>query len=74
VVLNKADLDEKNAAHIHDVCTRSNIPVLGNIPFDETFTAAMLHAQPITQYAPDCPSSKEVQNIWHNLKQILQSR
>lgn len=74
VVLNKADLDENNAATILEICARSGIPVLGNIPFDETFTEAMLHAQPLTQYAPDSPSSKAVLNIWHNLEQVLKSR
>ncbi len=74
VVLNKADLDENNAATILEICARSGIPVLGNIPFDETFTEAMLHAQPLTQYAPDSLSSKAVQKIWHNLEQVLKSR
>jgi len=71
VVLNKADLDESNAARVHAICDESDIPVLGSIPFDPAFTQAMLHAQPITLYTPNSPSSIAIQKIWHNLNQTI---
>lgn len=71
VVINKSDLHPQNTEHILEICQRDAIPVLGQIPFDPQFNQAVIHAQPITRYAPDSPSSAAVRAIWQNLKKQL---
>ena len=71
IVINKSDLHPQNTQKIMGVCRQRDVPILGEIPFDPQFNQAMIHAQPITQFAPQSDSSKSIENIWHNLKEQI---
>lgn len=50
VLINKADLSERQTEQIQCFCDSQGVRVVGNIPFDVIVTKAMVHGQPVTAY------------------------
>jgi len=71
VCVNKANIYEKGTKEIRALAEGLGYRVVGEIPFDETVPQAMVHAQPITRYAPHCDSSLAIQLIWKEVKVAL---
>ena len=71
MIINKADLDKKNASRILKLSRNLGVQFLGSIPFDSQFTQAMLMAESITIYDPCSPSSLAVTEILHFLEQLI---
>lgn len=67
VVINKADLHPAGAAEIRTICAARGVEVLGEIPFDESVTRAMLHGEPVTASQPDAPASQALTAIWQTV-------
>jgi MinD superfamily P-loop ATPase len=71
VCVNKADIYPAGTAQIEAFCAAQGIPVVGRIPFDTTVTEAMVQGQPVTAYAPDCPASRALRDVWADVIAIL---
>jgi MinD superfamily P-loop ATPase len=67
VCINKADIYPGGTAEIEDFCRSQGIAVVGQIPFDLTVTAAMVHGQPVTAFQPDAQASRALRSIWNNI-------
>jgi MinD superfamily P-loop ATPase len=67
VCINKADLYPGGARQIESFCQERRLDLIGQIPFDETVTLAMMNAEPVTAFKPESPASREIDAIWHHL-------
>nr|MBC7244451.1 ATP-binding protein [Chloroflexota bacterium] len=70
VLLNKADLNLRQAQEIESFCASCGVQVVGRVPFDTIVTEAMVHGQPVTAYA-DCAVSNELRSVWQRVKAYL---
>jgi MinD superfamily P-loop ATPase len=67
VCINKYDLNRDMTAVIEAQSSRRDLLSVGRIPFDSSFTRAMVEAQTIHEYSPGSDLSKIVESIWHNI-------
>ena len=70
-IINKADLNMENTAHIIDFCNESGIAVLGQIPFDPVVTDAMVATKTLPEYDPSHKVSTVVSDIWSKIAEML---
>jgi MinD superfamily P-loop ATPase len=70
VVINKADLSQRQSTEIESYCQTEGIHLLGKIPFDPVMTEAMVQGIPITDYT-EGPVSQALQAIWSSLKEQM---
>jgi MinD superfamily P-loop ATPase len=63
IIINKHDLNLENSLQIKSFCAKRQLPVLGEIPHDPDFTAAMVCGKTITEY---CSSgiAEQLRQIW----------
>jgi len=73
VCVNKFDLNPDQTQAIEDFAKEKNVGVLGRIPFDPTFTRAMVQGKTIVEFDRHSEGNKAVSSIWENLAQKLQS-
>jgi MinD superfamily P-loop ATPase len=71
VCVNKADLYPKSTMEIETYCREQGIEFIGQIPYDQVVTDAMVQGQPVTAYKPDSAASKALRQIWEKLKEVL---
>jgi MinD superfamily P-loop ATPase len=64
VCINKADLYQAGAATIETFCQERRLDLIGQIPFDETVTLAMMNGEPVTAYRSGSPASQAIAAIW----------
>jgi MinD superfamily P-loop ATPase len=64
VCTNKADIYPEGAAEIQAFCRAQGIRMVGEIPFDESVTQAMVQGRPVTEQFPDAPASLALKRIW----------
>jgi len=64
ILVNKADLYPEGTQEIYALANAKGYKICGEIPFEDQVPKAMLAAQPITQYYPNCPASKAIGNVW----------
>ncbi len=69
--INKSDINLKNRERIIEISKRKGAEFIGEIPFDMTFTDAMVNGKTIMEYAPDSASSLEIKRIWERLSSYL---
>ncbi|MCL4393291.1 MAG: ATP-binding protein [Chloroflexi bacterium] len=67
VCINKADIHPAGTAQIEAYCGEQAIPVVGQIPFDESVTEAMIRGEPVTAYHPEAPASRAIRAIWQRV-------
>ena len=70
VAINKADLNPTRAGEITAFCAEQGVEVLGQIPYDNVVTEAMVQGQPVTEYS-DGPVTEALSNIWHRIRERL---
>jgi MinD superfamily P-loop ATPase len=56
---------------ILDYAQRHNLPVLGQIPFDNAIPQAMVNGQVVQEYAPHAPAAIAMQALWIGLMPYL---
>ena len=66
VVINKYDLNPENAGEVEDFCRQENIEVAGKLPFDNTFTQAMVEGKTIIEYR-DSGLAEKIENLWQGI-------
>jgi len=67
VCINKYDLNHDQTKQIEDLAEKNNITIVGKIPFDQTFTQAMIEAKTIFEYDKASQASIEVKKIWDKI-------
>ncbi len=66
VLINKYDINLENTEKIKKFCEGENIQIAGKIPFDHTFTKAMVEGKTIIDYGhPDLV--ERIEGIWENI-------
>lgn len=70
VCINKYDLNLEMTARIEKMCREERIPVLGEIPFDETVQKAINELKPVVYY-PNSPAGKQITMMWNRLNTKL---
>jgi MinD superfamily P-loop ATPase len=72
VAINKADLNRDRCREIAAFCAERNVGIVGEIPYDTIVTRAMVHGQPVTEYA-DGPVTQALHALWSQVKVQLLS-
>ncbi len=70
VIINKADLNPENSAGIRAFAEDHGIPVIGEIPFDETVTHAIAAGKPLVEFS-DGPAASAVRQAWERVESVL---
>jgi MinD superfamily P-loop ATPase len=70
VAINKADLNPTRAEEIAAFCVEQGVEVVGQIPYDDVVTEAMVQGQPVTAYS-DGPVTEALSNMWHRISERL---
>jgi len=71
VCINKYDLNRDMTETIEAYARDKGLPIVGRIPFDPSFTEAMVQKQTIMEYDTNCDAAQEVKGIWERLSTIL---
>lgn len=71
ICINKADIYPEGTQAITQLITSLGLPSVGNIPFDQAVPESIIHAQPITLFAPQSPASLAIAAIWRKLETML---
>jgi len=66
VLINRYDINLENTEKIKKFCQRENIDIVGKIPFDNTFTQAMVEGKTIIEYK-DSDLVEEIKNVWEKI-------
>jgi MinD superfamily P-loop ATPase len=69
--VNKFDLNPDEAKAIEAIANEHNIKVLNRIPFDPTFTKAMVEGKTIVEFDGDSEGNKSVKKMWDQVKDFL---
>ncbi|MBN1536171.1 MAG: ATP-binding protein [Anaerolineales bacterium] len=67
VCINKTDIYPEGVEKIRQFSASQEVAILGEIPFDDHITQAMVQGKPITTPFPDAPSSRAILEIWEEL-------
>lgn len=70
VCINKFDLNPEQTKAIEDLAQKTGITVVGEIPFDQTFTEAMIQAKTIFEYNPHSQAGIEVRKVWDRISSL----
>jgi len=69
--VNKFDLNPDEGEAIEAFAKEKNIDVIGRVPFDPTFTKAMVQGKTIVEFDEHSKGCDAVKSIWKNLAQSL---
>ena len=70
-IVNKSDLNEKISNEIQDFMRTNKISLLSSLPYDDSFTKAMIEGKTITEFNYDI--KKLLEKSWSEIKQIIGS-
>jgi len=65
--VNKFDLNLDMAERLEEEAQRRQMQIIGRIPFDPVFTAAMIAGQTVIEYGKDSAVAGAVRSIWENI-------
>jgi MinD superfamily P-loop ATPase len=71
VCVNKFDLNPDLSWSIEKIAKEMGLSCIGHIPFDPTFTMAMVEAQSIIEYASNSIAGRAVKEIWERALKTL---
>jgi MinD superfamily P-loop ATPase len=67
VCINKYDLNPVQGEQMIQTIKDQGLRYLGNIPYDPSFTRAMIERKTIMEFAPRSEAAKAVENIWEQI-------
>ncbi|MDD4730723.1 MAG: ATP-binding protein [Desulfovibrio sp.] len=70
LIINKSGINQEQEQHLLDYCREQSIPVLGSLPYDETFTKAQIAGQSVLEFDPE-GLGKNMHEIWDRLEPLL---
>ena len=73
VVINKCDINADQSQQIKNFCVKKNLFILGELPHDPVFTAAMVRGQTITEYQANGIAAG-VRQVWAEIDTIVKKR
>ena len=71
VCVNKHDLNPDEAQAIEDFAKEKNIKFLGRIPFDPTFTKAMVQGQTLFEFDENSEAGRAIRHIWEKIIETI---
>jgi MinD superfamily P-loop ATPase len=74
IVINKADIHEQSRAAIHAFAAKSDVPILAEIPYDNSVPIAIANAQPVVAAFPDAPASLQINKLAQSLMDAINNR
>jgi len=72
IIINKCDLNEKEAAAIEAYGEEKGFTLFGKLPHDPMITRAMINAQAITEFDEDNGFAKQLTDIWDRIFRSVQ--
>jgi MinD superfamily P-loop ATPase len=69
--VNKFDLNSDATEGIEDFAKQRNVKPLGRIPFDPSFTKAMVQGQTIFEYGTNSKAGRAIKHIWREIVPLL---
>jgi MinD superfamily P-loop ATPase len=72
VSINMYDINKDNTAKIENFCRKNRVGIAGTIPFNQVVTEAMVHGKTVVEYSPRSEVSKEIRDMWNNVRRNLQ--
>ncbi len=72
VCVNKFDLNPDEGEAIETFAKENNISVIGRVPFDPSFTKAMVQGKTIVEFDSHSEGCRAVKDIWKNLVQGIE--
>jgi MinD superfamily P-loop ATPase len=72
--VNKSDLNADEAGVIEQVAEEHSIKVLNRVPFDPTFTKAMVQGKTIVEFDGNSEGNRAVKEMWDQVKDFLEGR
>lgn len=73
VIINKFDLNIEQTRLIESWCDENELPILGRLPYDESFTRATVRGQVITEYEQNGLRDM-IHQAWKNITNNLERR
>jgi MinD superfamily P-loop ATPase len=73
VLINKADINPRQARAIAAFCQERAVDLVGEIPYDTAVTGAMVHGQPVTLDDPEGAVSAALHAVWEKVRDRLSS-
>ncbi len=70
-ILNKCGINESLENEIRKYCRENEILILGEFPYDTTFSQAQIHGKTVAEFAPDT-FGPTVRNIWSRMAKTLE--
>ena len=64
VCINKVDLNPANSTRIEIMARDGGVPVVGRIPFDPTFTRAMVQGKTVVEFDGRGPAAASIRKVW----------
>jgi MinD superfamily P-loop ATPase len=68
LVINKCDINVENTAHIEEWCHKTDVPLVGKLPYDTRVTKSMVSKKTVTEYGI---MEKEFADIWQKVQEML---
>jgi MinD superfamily P-loop ATPase len=70
LVINRFDLNEKQALMIEEEGRKLSMDILGNVHYDSKVTEAQIMGKPIVEF-DNSQAAKDIINVWENLKKVV---
>jgi MinD superfamily P-loop ATPase len=64
ICINKYDLNPDNATEIETMAQKKGTPVIGRIPFDPSFTRAMVQGKTLLEFDSDGSAALHIKKVW----------
>jgi MinD superfamily P-loop ATPase len=74
VLINKADINAEHTSRIAAYCRAEGIEVVGQVPYDNVVTEAMVQGQPVTAYQPEGTVAVVLRRVWAQVRDRLNGR
>jgi len=71
ICINKFDIYPEGTDAIKRLANSYGYQIIGEIPFDDAVPNAMIHAKPVTEFAPESPASLAIQKIFEVIMPVL---
>jgi len=73
VIINRADINEKYAKAIENMCAKANVPIVGRIGFDRTIVESMAKQIPPV-LDEDCNSRGQLRQVCENVIEMISEK
>ena len=70
VCINKCDINERNTESIEEYCRKTNVEVVGKLPYDDVATRAMIEEKSIIEFS-DGELTGLIKKMWSNVLKII---